>query len=1406
MSGSDPRAAQVVWRARVLAGCLLLAAVAFLQAGGRVAPDTKLDLTVDPVAFLLRSLHVWDASQLGQLQNQAYGYWWPIGPVHAVLRTLLVPEWVTQRLWWTIVLITAFLGFWRLARAVGVGGPWSRYLGALLYALSPRMLAEVAVTSIEVWPYAVAPWVILPLVDPRPRRPWQRIVLSAAAFGCVGGVNAVATGAVLVIPTLWWVTRARSLRAARDGLAWLGACLLTGAWWLGPLLVLGRFSPPFLDWIENAPATTSTASAFSALQGTTAWLTYLRVPSGPTWPAGWQLVAKPLLVAVSTAPAVVGLVGLALPRLREGAWWRLCALTGLVLLTLGFAGPAHGPLVGVVQDLLDGPLAALRNIHKFELVVRIPLLIGLVHALHRLGAVTWAAPSGRRSLAGLLPRPVAGVLAGALVVAAAGPAFATTLPRQGTFTQVPDYWRDAARWLDAQPGPGSVLVVPAAPFAELTWGAPRDEPLQALMRRPFAVRDAVPLGSAGATRLLDEVERSLRTGVAVPGLRTALADAGIRYLVVRGDLRAAARSAPPLAVHQALADAGIPRARAFGPASGSTLETPDLTLDERTLLPYPSVEVYDVGPVEQARLIPVAALRSVTGGPEDLPYLARALPARVGVLGHDVDTLLGGATGGAVRAALPGGRLREVLTDGNQEREVSFGRASDNRSPVLAADDPGTTGRRVRDYLVDPRARRTVLRWEGVAGVAASSSTADAGSLLHASVGDGPAAALDGDPATRWRSGVDLPGARPWLEIRLDRPRDLRGTTVTLARPAPGAALPTTLETQTDSGTAATLVPFARPMDPLTLQLPPGPTTRLRVRLRTLGPGADAGLAITQLTVPGILPVPRLQLPGTPSGTPDVVSLRRQEPGRDGCLRQGGRPLCAAGLIVAGEEQVGLFRGFTTAAPRRYAWSGTVRPRATPQAAALLEPPVGVRATATSSRVPSLLGRPGAVVDGDLGTGWVASAEDPAPTLTLRLPTRRRIGGLVLRVDQHLAAARPTRVTVRLGGRALDRTVGPDGTVRLPPTVTDRVDLVLREREVVRSVEAATGIVQHLPAGVSEVQLLGAQDLVRGALRTAPVGAACGSGPTLTVDGIPQPTRLVGTVGDLLAGRAVRWIGCGNATLALGAGDHRVDAPAAAAWQPESLQLVATDAAVAAAPASGIPLQDGRYRLPARSTPAVLALPHNANDGWVAVDGSGAPLQPVRLDGRAQGWLVPAGEATWVRESYAPQQPYAFALAAGLLLLAGLLVLAVRILRHPREGSAPLPAASWAGPAVAVLAVPALGLAWGLTGMTAACGGILLGGACGWLARRRAAGQPAVPPARWAWPAALLTTLPALLAGCAGAAAVALVCAQPWGAGGAALRSWWVQALVLGGFALAVARSCPDPARGRGRSDDVSAR
>ena len=83
-------------------------------------------------------------------------------------------------------------------------------------------------------------------------------------------------------------------------------------------------------------------------------------------------------------------------------------LLGTVLVAAGHTGVLTGPLAPTVQAALDGGLAPLRNVHKADPVLRLPLALGLAHLL----AVARPAAAGRvrlgaavRGSGGCRPRP-----------------------------------------------------------------------------------------------------------------------------------------------------------------------------------------------------------------------------------------------------------------------------------------------------------------------------------------------------------------------------------------------------------------------------------------------------------------------------------------------------------------------------------------------------------------------------------------------------------------------------------------------------------------------------------------------------------------------------------------------------------------------------------------------------------------------------------------------------------------------------------------------------------------------------------------------------------------------------------------------------------------------------------------
>ncbi|SDU75204.1 alpha-(1-_3)-arabinofuranosyltransferase [Jiangella alkaliphila] len=1266
------------WPLSVTLCCLGLVALTFRQAPGQIVPDTKLDLSADPGGFLERALHLWEpAAAFGQLQNQAYGYLWPMGPLHLAGDLAGLPAWMVQRLWWSLILVAAFLGVVRLAGEMGIGRTWTRLLGGLVYALAPRILVSLGAVSVEAWPTALAPWALIPLV-----RAWRggpvvrNAALSALAVLCMGGVNAAATAAAVVPAGLWLLLAPHWPGRWRFAAWWVGCCAAVTVWWWVPLLLLGSHSPPFLDWIETAGNTTQHTSLIEVLRGNDHWLSYLSVAGGPQWPAGWLLASEPVLILHTVLIAALGLGGLARRDMPGRRVFLTAAVLGLALVSAGYVGAAAGPLAATVRELLDGPLAPFRNVHKFDVVLRLPLALGLAHALAMLRVPAISVRRFRVLVVGLAAVVIAGV---------ATPALAGRLPQEGSYDAIPDYWHEASDWLDDNAGTGRALLLPGTAFAEYTWGAPRDEPLQALGDTPWAVRDSVPLSSAGNIRLLDAVEARIAAGEGGAGVVDTLRRAGVTHLVVRNDLDRSRTDAPRAAlVHQAIADLpGAERVATFGPQVGA-VDDPSSATDSRLDVDYPAVEVFTIADpeVEEYRVqaYPLNGTVRMSGGPESLLTAGDA-----GLLDGRAAFVAGDGAGIADPNPVP------VVTDGLRRRAVWFGASRDNTTEVLAAGEGGGLGRVVRDFLpVDDPARETVAVVSGVESVTASSSGSDPRATMARGAENSPWAAVDGDLGTSWVSGEYGSAVGQWLELTFDEPRRVSSVELTPLVGGPVSAPLQRVAVQTDTGILESdLQPDGGAQ---VLAVPSGETTTLRVTVVGVGEGTVSGVGIRELAVPDLTVTRTLEVPpvtpadlgGSGSGEPAPATLVfAVADGRRGeCVATTSGDTrvarCARQLARPGEENRDLRRSAELAAAAEYEAELTARPRPGRSLEELIAPdPDAIVATASSRAVTDPLGRPQAAVDHDPGTGWVAAPDDEAPALTLSWGPRRTVEGLRLEVQPWLSASRPSMVEVRAGDARFQAGVADDGTVTFPePVRTDELTIEIVEVAEVEDRDPSFGLRSVLPAGVSEVEVLGADDLRLPVDESREVTIACGDGPPLTIDGSVVTTRIETTVGDLLRGRRLDVLPCGDGArpVPLDEGAHDVVVRSTGAVRPESVALRPVDEAPEPPPSLDVTVQtwgaaSREVVVPARDEPAVLTVTENLNTGWSATL-NGQTLEPVRLDGWAQGFVLPVGQAGVVRLTYGPDQPYRWALLAGL---GAVLVVGVLAWRGTKVPAAPSP-------------------------------------------------------------------------------------------------------------------------------------
>ncbi|MGB6208837.1 alpha-(1-_3)-arabinofuranosyltransferase domain-containing protein, partial [Mycobacterium sp.] len=1075
------------------------------------------------------------------------------------------------------------------------------------------------------------------------------------------------------------------------------------------------------------------------LRGTDSWTPFV----APDATAGAPLVTGSVAILATCLVAAAGLAGLAMRDLPARGRLVTMLLVGVVLLAAGYSGGLGSPLAHHVQAFLDSGGAPLRNVHKLESVIRIPIVLGLAQVLGRI-PLPASAPKAAWIHAFAHPERDKRVAAAIVILTAlmAGTSLAWTgrITPPGTFTAIPRYWHEAAGWLSAHntgtPIAGRVLVVPGAPFATQVWGTSHDEPLQVLGNSPWGVRDSIPLTPPQTIRALDSVQRLFAAGRPSAGLADTLARQGISYVVVRNDLDPdTSRSARPILVHRAIA--GSPRlakVAQFGAPVGAGPVSGFVT-DSGLRPRYPAVEIYRVaseGEHGGPYLADTDQLARVDGGPEVL----LRLDERRRLSGQPP---LGPAlmTADARRAGLPvSGQAGVTVTDTPVARETDYGRVDDHSSAIRAVGDARRTFNRVPDYPT-PGAETVYGSWTG-GRLTVSSSSSDATALPDVAPAASPAAAIDGDSATAWVSNGLQSAVGQWLQVDFDHPMTNSVITITPSATAVGAQV-RRIEVATATGT--TTLRYDEAGKPLTAALPYGETPWVRITAIGTDDGsagvqfAITDLSITQYDASGFAhPIDLRHTVSVPGPPPDTAVARwdlgSEFLGRAGCAEGPTAVQCAASMALVPETPVTFSRTLTVPQPVSVLPTLWVRARPSPKLADLIAEPDTVRARGDADLV-DVLGSAYAATDGDPATAWTAPQrvvqhKTPA-TLTLTLPRPTEVAGLRLVPSRSSVPAHPTTVAVDLGDGPQVRELTAQETLPLKSRVTDMVTLSLLDWDDVID-RTALGFDQLKPPGLAEISVLSADGRPIGAANAArnrarEVTVDCAHGPVIAIAGRFVHTAIQTTVGALLDGAPVAAEVCDRDPILLPTGQQELLISPGPQFVVDGAELSSPRAAESPSGTaiSVTPAATGAWgparrevHIPATSTSRVLVVPESINPGWVAHTDNGTRLTPVAVDGWQQGWVVPAGTSGTATLTFAPNALYRAGLAAGLALLP-LLALMTWWPHRPRRSADP-PAPPWApGPWVAIAVLT------GGTVIAGAVGLLVFGAALGmqWVLRDR---------------------------------------------------------------------------------------
>ncbi len=155
ISGRPPRSPVLRWSGLVWLGAFV---VLLANDPGRMFFETKLSVDLDPSGLYAGLWHLMDPlNTFGALNNQSVGYAVPMAPFYLAGQLAHVPVWLTERLWLALIIAVGFGGLVKLAEALGIGSPASRFLAGLVFALWPTFTIVIGSTSSAALPGMLAP-------------------------------------------------------------------------------------------------------------------------------------------------------------------------------------------------------------------------------------------------------------------------------------------------------------------------------------------------------------------------------------------------------------------------------------------------------------------------------------------------------------------------------------------------------------------------------------------------------------------------------------------------------------------------------------------------------------------------------------------------------------------------------------------------------------------------------------------------------------------------------------------------------------------------------------------------------------------------------------------------------------------------------------------------------------------------------------------------------------------------------------------------------------------------------------------------------------------------------------------------------------------------------------------------
>jgi len=1335
---------------------VLLAAIAFIPLlyshPGWIAADTKAYLYLDPTRLLRSAMYMWNPNVgSGSVTHQNIGYLFPMGPWYWFFHVVKVPTWIAQRLWMGTLVFAAGAGVRYLARLLGIA-VWGQLAAALVYMLTPYVIDYLARTSAILMPWAGLGWLVGFAIVAVRRGGWRYPALFALVVALIGGVNATSVLLVGLAPALWLllagITKEASWKRVLAATLRAGVLsALVSAWWVAGLWAEGAFGINVLRYTETFPTVTLTSLSSEVLRGLGYWYFYGNDAIQPWTQSSSSYMSHGQGVLLSFAVPAVALFGAAFLRWRYRAYAVLLVVLGVVLAVGAYPLSDPSPLGRLFRWIGESSTIGLAMRSSNRVLPLVVLGLALLA-----GAAVSSLRAWRPSASVL-----AGILVGTLACFNLAPFFegrivATNLMFPET---LPSYVTSAASYLN-KTGRTPVLGLPGADFGYYRWGVTMDSVWPGLLTRPYLQRQAVLQGEPASANLLRALDESIQNGVFDPATLVPMARLmGVGAVLLQSDLEYERFDLPrPQALWLGLhpLPGGMTFLKAFGPAHldltqvGRILDETQLGIPTNASYPHALTIFQIAGPRATLRtesmqdpivldgdgsgVLLAAGAGLLNSSPRAIVYAATRSPASLVQLAKSPSTLL----------VVTDTNARELDTWGTLH--TTYGYVEQAGAQPLAY-SPGEQALAI--FANQSPATQTVLVVHGIKAIGASGY----GNAVANAPEDQPLNAMDGNPLTAWSVGAFTDPRGQFLRVDLVRPTKV--SSLFLRQPQVGIRTRWATRvrlTFSDGSTQVLRLGMNTRTSGAAFHFTAHRTTSLTITItgmtgsQTMFTGASP-VGFAEIHIPGVSRVTSsLQLPTdllagagrAGNADPLVILLHR---------------LRAATIPPRTDPELAMSRSFELPSARTFAITGTARVSDL-LGDALLDKLLGrgsgtglhVVSTDSSSRLTgSLANGSWAAFDRKAATSWSPAYVGPEPVwLAATLSKAISLDHVTLRVvvDGRHSVPRFIEVTTDTGKRVEAKlkyqtsslTGSGQGatetaTARFTPVTGTTFRFTFPAVHAETTTDHISGLPTVLPIGIADVLV----PHVAGAVTPRTLSSACRSG-LLSIDGHDVTVRITGTTSDALGQRALSITACGSPRRLAAGGHLLTTAPGyITGWNLDTLELRSGATTPKSAPRATAAVTrlawtsdvSVRGTVGPQSGTSWLVFNQSFSKGWHATVGGHDLGAPTLLDGGFTGWrLPPSKSSATVSIRWAPQSTVDIALlvsAAGLAVVLALAAFGRRrrparpeaadnlepVLAWPwraRTMSVPLAAGATvlavviAGPAIALIVVPLLVLAW----------------------------------------------------------------------------------------------------------------